>query len=149
MTIEEQINSGIKDAMKAKDKAKLDALRNVKKLILEAKTAPGAGDTITDEKCIQLIQKLVKQGEDSASIYKEQNRADLHDAEMAQVEVLRVFLPKQLTEEELTEALKAIIAEVGASSMKDLGKVMGTATKQLAGKTDGKAISAKVKELLQ
>ncbi|MBE6334202.1 MAG: GatB/YqeY domain-containing protein [Bacteroidales bacterium] len=149
MTIEEQINSGIKDAMKAKDKAKLDALRNVKKLILEAKTAPGAGDTITDEKCIQLIQKLVKQGEDSASIYKEQNRADLYDAEMAQVEVLRVFLPKQLTEEELTEALKTIIAEVGASSMKDLGKVMGTATKQLAGKADGKAISAKVKELLQ
>ena len=149
MTIEEQINSGIKDAMKAKDKAKLDALRNVKKLIREAKTAPGAGDTITDEKCIQLIQKLVKQGEDSASIYKEQNRADLYDAEMAQVEVLRVFLPKQLTEEELTEALKTIIAEVGASSMKDLGKVMGTATKQLAGKADGKAISAKVKELLQ
>lgn len=149
MTIEEQINSGIKDAMKAKDKAKLDALRNVKKLILEAKTAPGAGDTITDEKCIQLIQKLVKQGEDSASIYKEQNRADLYDAEMAQVEVLRVFLPKQLTEEELTEALKTIIAEVRASSMKDLGKVMGTATKQLAGKADGKAISAKVKELLQ
>lgn len=149
MTIEEQINSGIKDAMKAKDKAKLDALRNVKKLILEAKTAPGAGDTITDEKCIQLIQKLVKQGEDSASIYKEQNRADLYDAEMAQVEVLRVFLPKQLTEEEFTEALKTIIAEVGASSMKDLGKVMGTATKQLAGKADGKAISAKVKELLQ
>lgn len=149
MTIEEQINSGIKDAMKAKDKAKLDALRNVKKLILEAKTAPGAGDTITDEKCIQLIQKLVKQGEDSAAIYKEQNRADLYDGEMAQVEVLRVFLPKQLTEEELTEALKAIIAEVGATSMKDLGKVMGTATKQLAGKADGKAISAKVKELLQ
>lgn len=149
MTIEEQINSGIKDAMKAHDKAKLDALRNVKKLILEAKTAPGASDTITDEKCIQIIQKLVKQGEDSATIYKEQNRADLYDAEMAQVEVLRVFLPKQLTEEELTEALKAIIAQVGATSMKDLGKVMGTATKQLAGKADGKAISAKVKELLQ
>lgn len=149
MTIEEQINSGIKDAMKAHDKAKLDALRNVKKLILEAKTAPGASDTITDEKCIQIIQKLVKQGEDSATIYKEQNRADLYDAEMAQVEVLRVFLPKQLTEEELTEALKAIIAQVGATSMKELGKVMGTATKQLAGKADGKAISAKVKELLQ
>lgn len=149
MTIEEQINSGIKDAMKAHDKAKLDALRNVKKLILEAKTAPGASDTITDEKCIQIIQKLVKQGEDSATIYKEQNRVDLYDAEMAQVEVLRVFLPKQLTEEELTEALKAIIAQVGATSMKDLGKVMGTATKQLAGKADGKAISAKVKELLQ
>ena len=149
MTIEEQINSGIKDAMKAKDKAKLDALRNVKKLILEAKTAPGAGDTITDEKCIQIIQKLVKQGEDSAAIYSSQNRADLYDAEMAQVEALRVFLPKQLTEEELTDALKTIIAEVGATSMKDLGKVMGTATKQLAGKADGKAISAKVKELLQ
>ncbi len=149
MTIEEQINSGIKDAMKAKDKAKLDALRNVKKLILEAKTAPGAGDTITDEKCIQIIQKLVKQGEDSATIYKEQNRADLYDGEMAQVEALRVFLPKQLTEEELTEALKAIIAEVGATTMKDLGKVMGTATKQLSGKADGKAISAKVKDLLQ
>lgn len=148
MTIEEQINTGIKDAMKAKDKAKLDALRNVKKLILEAKTAPGAGDTITDEKCIQIIQKLVKQGEDSATIYKEQNRPDLYEAEMAQVEVLRVFLPKQLSEEELTDALKAIIAEVGATSIKDLGKVMGIATKQLAGKADGKAISAKVKELL-
>ena len=149
MTIEEQISTGIKDAMKAHDKARLDALRNVKKFILEAKTAPGAGATITDEKCIQIIQKLVKQGEDSAAIYSSQNRADLYDAEMAQVEALRVFLPKQLTEEELTDALKTIIAEVGATSMKDLGKVMGTATKQLAGKADGKAISAKVKELLQ
>ena len=128
MTIEEQVNDGIKNAMKAHDKVRLETMRNIKKVILEAKTRPGANDRIDDAECIKLIQKLAKQG--------------------GQVAVLEEFLPKQLDEAELTEALKAIIAEVGASSAKDMGKVMGTATKKLAGLADGKAISAKVKELL-
>ena len=134
MTIEEQVNDGIKNAMKAHDKVRLETMRNIKKVILEAKTRPGANDRIDDAECIKLIQKLAKQGKESAEIYRQQGREDL--------------LPKQLDEAELTEALKAIIAEVGASSAKDMGKVMGTATKKLAGLADGKAISAKVKELL-
>ena len=144
MTIEEQVNDGIKNAMKAHDKVRLETMRNIKKVILEAKTRPGANDRIDDAECIKLIQKLAKQGKESAEIYRQQGREDLY----AQVAVLEEFLPKQLDEAELTEALKAIIAEVGASSAKDMGKVMGTATKKLAGLADGKAISAKVKELL-
>lgn len=148
MTIEEQINNGIKDAMKAKDKVKLETLRNVKKVVLEAKTKPGAADTVSDEECIKIIQKLAKQGKDSATIYTEQGRADLASDELAQVAVLETFLPKQLTEVELTEALKTIITEVGAEGAKDMGKVMGVASKKLAGLAEGRAISAKVKELL-
>ena len=144
MTIEEQVNDGIKNAMKAHDKVRLETMRNIKKVILEAKTRPGANDRIDDAECIKLIQKLAKQGKESAEIYRQQGREDLYE----QVAVLEEFLPKQLDEAELTEALKAIIAEVGASSAKDMGKVMGTATKKLAGLADGKAISAKVKELL-
>ena len=109
---------------------------------------PGANDRIDDAECIKLIQKLAKQGKESAEIYRQQGREDLYEQESGQVAVLEEFLPKQLDEAELTEALKAIIAEVGASSAKDMGKVMGTATKKLAGLADGKAISAKVKELL-
>ena len=142
MTIEEQVNDGIKNAMKAHDKVRLETMRNIKKVILEAKTRPGANDRIDDAECIKLIQKLAKQGKESAEIYRQQGREDLYE------QVLEEFLPKQLDEAELTEALKAIIAEVGASSAKDMGKVMGTATKKLAGLADGKAISAKVKELL-
>ena len=148
MTIEEQVNDGIKNAMKAHDKVRLETMRNIKKVILEAKTRPGANDRIDDAECIKLIQKLAKQGKESAEIYRQQGREDLYEQESGQVAVLEEFLPKQLDEAELTEALKAIIAEVGASSAIDTGKVMGTATKKLAGLADGKAISAKVKELL-
>lgn len=148
MSLFDQISNDIKEAMKAKDKVRLETLRNVKKVFLEAKTAPGANDTLTDDTALKLIQKLVKQGKDSAQIYHGQGRPDLAAEEEAQVNVLEAYLPKQMSEEELTEALKAIIAQVGATSGKDMGKVMGVATKQLAGKAEGRAISAKVKELL-
>lgn len=148
MTIEEQVSGGIQSAMKNKDKVRLETLRNIKKAILEAKTRPGAGDGIDDAECIKIIQKLAKQGKDAAEIYKQQGREDLYEQEAGQVAVLEEFLPKQLSEEELTVALKEIIASVGASSPQDMGKVMGAATKKLAGLADGKAISAKVKELL-
>jgi uncharacterized protein YqeY len=142
------ISEDIKSAMKAKDKVKLETLRNIKKVFLEAKTAPGANDTLTDDAALKIMQKLVKQGKDSATLYKEQGRQDLADAELAQVAVIETYLPKQMSAEELEVALKAIIAEVGAEGPKDMGKVMGTATKKLAGLAEGRAISAKVKELL-
>lgn len=148
MTIEEQVNQGIKEAMKAHDKIRLETYRNIKKVILEAKTKPGANDQIDDAECLKIIQKLAKQSSESAAIYKEQGRMDLYEEESGQLEVLSSFLPKQMTEEELTAALREIIAATGAASAKDMGKVMGVATKQLAGKADGKVISAKVKELL-
>lgn len=148
MTIEEQVSEGIKDAMKAKDKVRLETLRNIKKVIIEEKTKSGAGDHIDDAGCIKIIQKLAKQSKESADIYKQQGREDLYEQESGQLVVLEGFLPQQMGDAELTEVLKAIIATVGASSPQDMGKVMGIATKQLAGKADGKAISAKVKELL-
>lgn len=148
ITIEEQVNQGIKDAMKAQDKVRLQTLRNIKKVMLEAKTLPGAADTLSDEEVMKIIRKLAKQSADSAEIYRQQGREDLYAEESAQLEVLNSFLPKQMSDEELTVVLKAIIAETGATSARDMGKVMGAATKQLAGKADGKAISAKVKELL-
>ena len=148
MSLFDQISNDIKEAMKAKDKVRLETLRNVKKVFLEAKTAPGANDTLTDDAALKRIQKLVKQGKDSAEIYKGQGREDLAEGELAQVAVLEVYLPKQMSEAELEAALKEIIAEVGATSAKDMGKVMGTATKRLAGQAEGRAISAKVKELL-
>ena len=142
------ISNDIKEAMKAKDKVRLETLRNIKKVFLEAKTAPGANDTLTDDAAMKIMQKLVKQGKDSATLYNEQGRADLAEAELAQVAVIETYLPKQMSAEELEAALKAIIAEVGAEGPKDMGKVMGTATKKLAGLAEGRAISAKVKELL-
>lgn len=148
MSLFDQISNDIKEAMKAKDKVRLETLRNVKKVFLEAKTAPGANDELTDDTALKLIQKLVKQGKDSAEIYKGQGREDLAEGELAQVAVLEAYLPKQMSEAELEVALKAIIAEVGATSAKDMGKVMGVATKRLAGQAEGRAISAKVKELL-
>lgn len=148
MTIEEQVNNGIKESMKGHDKIALEAYRNIKKVILEAKTKPGANNEIDDAECLKLIQKLAKQSVESATIYKEQNRMDLYEEENGQLQILNTFLPKQMTDEELTAALKAIIASVGATSPKEMGKVMGVATKQLAGKADGKAISEKVKALL-
>ena len=148
MEMFDRISNDIKDAMKAKDKVRLETLRNIKKVFLEAKTAPGANDTLTDEAAIKIMQKLVKQGKDSATLYSEQGRADLADAELAQVAVIETYLPKQMSAEELEAALRTIIAEVGATGPKDMGKVMGTATKKLAGLAEGRAISAKVKELL-
>ena len=148
MEMFDRISNDIKDAMKAKDKVRLETLRNIKKVFLEAKTAPGANDTLTDDAAMKIMQKLVKQGKDSATLYAEQGRADLAEAELAQVAVIETYLPKQMSAEELETALKAIIAEVGAEGPKDMGKVMGTATKKLAGLAEGRAISAKVKELL-
>ena len=148
MEMFDHISNDIKEAMKAKDKVRLETLRNIKKVFLEAKTAPGANDTLTDDTAMKIMQKLVKQGKDSATLYNEQGRADLAEAELAQVAVIETYLPKQMSAEELEVALKAIIAEVGAEGPKDMGKVMGTATKKLAGLAEGRAISAKVKELL-
>ena len=144
----DRISNDIKEAMKAKDKVRLETLRNIKKVFLEAKTAPGANDTLTDDAAMKIMQKLVKQGKDSATLYNEQGRADLAEAELAQVAVIETYLPKQMSAEELEVALKAIIAEVGAEGPKDMGKVMGTATKKLAGLAEGRAISAMVKQLL-
>lgn len=148
MNLFDQISNDIKEAMKARDKVRLEALRNVKKYFLEAKTAPGAADELTDDAALKIIQKLVKQGKDSATLYTEQGRADLAEAELAQVAAIEVYLPKQMTEGELTAALQGIIAETGAAGPKDMGRVMGVATKQLAGRAEGRAISAKVKALL-
>lgn len=148
MALFEQISEDIKAAMKARDKVALETLRNVKKVFLEAKTAPGANDTLTDEDALKLMQKLVKQGKDAAQIYVDQNRQDLADEELAQVAVIERYLPKMLSTEELEAAVKQIIEAVGATSMKDMGKVMGTATKQLAGKAEGRAINEMVKKLL-
>ena len=148
MDLFERVSEDIKNAMKAKDKVALETLRNVKKVFLEAKTAPGANDTLTDADALKLLQKLVKQGKDSASIYVGQGRQDLADAELAQVAVLEKYLPKQMTPEELEAELKKIIAEVEATSAKDMGKVMGVASKALAGKAEGRAISEAVKRLL-
>ena len=144
----DQISNDIKEAMKARDKVRLETLRNVKKVFLEAKTAPGANDTLSDSNAMKILQKLAKQGKESAETYKQQNRADLADAELAQVAVIEEHLPKPFTPEEIEEAVSTIIAQTGATSMKDMGKVMGVATKQLAGKADGTAISAMVKKLL-
>ena len=148
MDLFERVSEDIKNAMKAKDKVALETLRNVKKVFLEAKTAPGANDTLTEADALKLLQKLVKQGKDSAAIYVGQNRQDLADAELAQVAVLEKYLPKQMSAEELEAELKKIIAEVGASTAKDMGKVMGVASKALAGKAEGRAISEAVKRLL-
>ena len=138
----------MKDAMKAKDEVALRSLRAIKAAIINAKTAEGAHGEIKAEDEIKLVQKLVKQRKDSLDIYTQQNRADLAQKEEEEIAVIEQFLPKQMSEEELKEEVKAIIASVGASSPADMGKVMGVASKQLAGKAEGKAISAAVKELL-
>ncbi|MEG0498368.1 MAG: GatB/YqeY domain-containing protein [Alistipes sp.] len=148
MSLEQTISKGIMDAMKAKDTVRLSVLRNIKKYIIEAKTAGVEISELSDADVLKIITKLAKQGSDSAAIYAEQNRADLAAEEQAQVAVLQSFLPKQLTADELTAAVRAIIAQTGVTSLKELGKVMGVASKQLAGQADGKDISAKVKELL-
>lgn len=148
MDLFEKVSEDIKNAMKAKDKVALETLRNIKKCFLEAKTAPGANDSLTDADALKIMQKLVKQGKDSAAVYTEQGRQDLAEAELAQVAVIERYLPKPMGAEELETALKAIIAQVGAAGPKDMGKVMGVASKSLAGKAEGRAISEAVKRLL-
>jgi len=148
MTLFDQISEDIKSAMKARDKVRLETLRNIKKVFLEAKTAPGANDTLADADALKIISKLAKQGKETAATYTQAGRQDLADAELAQVEVLESYLPKQLSQDEIEAEVKKIIAEVGATSMKEMGKVMGTASKQLAGKADGRVISEIVKKLL-
>jgi len=148
MTLFDQISEDIKSAMKAHDKVRLETLRNIKKVFLEAKTAPGANDTLTDADALKIISKLAKQGKETATTYTQAGRQDLADAELEQVEVLESYLPKQLSAEEIEAEVKKIIAEVGATSMKEMGKVMGAASKQLAGKADGRVISEIVKKLL-
>lgn len=148
MTLFEQVSKDIVVAMKAKDKVRLQALRNIKKYFIEAKTAPGADDTLEDAAALKILAKLAKQGRDTAALYTEQGRPDLAEEEMAQAQVVEEYLPKALSAEELEAEVKAIIAETGAASPKDMGKVMGVATKKLAGRADGKAISALVKQLL-
>lgn len=148
MSLQTKVMDALKEAMKAKDTIALESLRAIKSAILLAKTEAGAAAELAEEEELKLLQKLVKQRKDSAALYAQQGRNDLAEPELAQVAVIEKFLPKQLSEAEVTEAVKAIIAEVGATSAKDIGKVMGVATKQLAGKTDGKVISAIVKSLL-
>lgn len=148
MDIFEKVSKDIIAAMKAKDKMRLEALRNVKKFFIEAKTAPGANDTLDDATALKILSKLAKQGRDTAALYKEQNRPDLAEEEDAQAAIIEEYLPKALSAEELETEVKAIIAETGATSMKEMGKVMGVASKKLAGRADGKAISALVKQLL-
>ena len=148
MTLFDQISEDIKKAMLAKDKVALDALRGVKKEFLEAKTAKGGDGELHDDQAIRCMQKLCKQRKESAEMYAAAGRNELAGEELAQMRVIEQYLPKQLSEEELVERLKNIISELGAQGPKDMGKVMGTATKALAGLADGKIISAKVKELL-
>ena len=148
MDLFDRISEDIKKAMLARDAQRLDALRGVKKEFLEAKTAKGSDGTLPDSRATQILAKMIKQRKESAAIYTEQNRPELAETELAQAAIIEEYMPKQLTDEELTEALRAIIARVGATSPKDMGKVMGVASKELAGKAEGRAISAKVKELL-
>lgn len=148
MSLFDQISEDIKKAMLAKDAIALQTLRGVKKEFIEAKTAKDAQGELTDEMATRILTKMVKQRKDAAEIFHTQNRQDLADGELAEVAIIETYLPKQMTEAELEAALKEIITQVGATSAKEMGKVMGVASKQLAGKAEGKAISAKVKELL-
>ena len=144
----DQISEDIKAAMKARDKVRLDTLRNIKKVFLEAKTAPGANDTLEDADALKIIQKLAKQGKEAAQTFIQNGRQDLADEDLAQVAVMEEYLPKPLSAEEIETAVRDIIDKVGATSMKDMGKVMGMAAKQLAGRADGGTISSIVKKLL-
>jgi uncharacterized protein YqeY len=148
MSLEQKIMGDLKTAMLAKDEKALRSLRAIKAAILLAKTSEGASGDLKEEDEIKLLQKLVKQRKDSLEIFQQQNRNDLAQKEKEEIEVIEKFLPKQLSADELRSELAAIITEVGASSPADMGKVMGAATKKFAGKAEGKAISALVKELL-
>lgn len=148
MSLEVKIQDEIKAAMLAKEKVKLEALRAIKAAILLEKTSDGSA-TVSDDAVLKIIMKLVKQRKESAELYSSRNRADLAENELAEAAFMEVYLPKQLSGEELEAELVKIIEQVGAKSPQDMGKVMGTATKQLAGRADGKAISVAVKKLLQ
>ncbi len=148
MSLFDTISNDIKSAMLAKDRVKLEALRGVKKEFIEAKTAKGGSGELSDDAALKILAKMVKQRRESAAIYVEQNRPELAESELAEAAVIEAYMPKQLTEEELTAELQAIIAEVGAAGPQDMGKVMGVASKRLAGRADGRAISTKVKDLL-
>ena len=144
----ETINDEIKKAMLARDKVRLEALRGIKKELLEAKTAKSATENLSEETVIAILQKMVKQRKDSAQIYIAQGRTDLAEVEVEQYDVIQEYLPAQLSPDELEEAIKKIIADTGATSLKEMGKVMGVASKALAGKTEGRLISEMVKKLL-
>lgn len=144
----DKISSDIKAAMLAKDKVRLETLRGIKKEFIEAKTAPGANGGLSDEQALKILAKMAKQRRETAEIYASQNRPELAQNELAEASVIEEYLPKPFTDEELAAALRQIIATVGATSAKEMGRVMGVASKQLAGRADGKAISAKVRELL-
>ena len=148
MTLFDQISEDIKAAMKARDKVRLETLRNIKKVFLEAKTAPGANDTLEDADALKILQKLAKQGRETAQTYIDNNRQDLADEELARAKVIEEYLPKPLSEEEIEKEVKDIIAQTGAQGMKDMGKVMGMASKKMAGRADGRDISTIVKKLL-
>lgn len=148
MAFLEVITEEIKKAMLAKDRIRLEALRGIKKELLEAKTAKGATQELSDEATVAILQKMVKQRKDSAEIYTAQNRVDLAGPEIEQMKVIQEFLPAQLSGEELESAIRAIIDKCGATSMKEMGKVMGIATKQLSGKAEGRAVSEMVRKLL-
>ncbi len=148
MDLFDRISADIKAAMLARDKVRLETLRGIKKEFLEAKTAKGGDGTLPDDAATKILAKMAKQRHETALIYDEQNRPELRDNELAEAAVIEEYLPKQLTAEELTAELQAIIAEVGATSPKEMGKVMGVASKKLAGRADGKVISARVRELL-
>lgn len=148
MLLFDRISEDIKAAMKARDKERLEALRNIKKVMIEARAAKGAGSELTDEESQKVIAKLAKQGSDSAAIYHEQGREELYHQEMAQVKVYDSYLPEKLSDDELEKAIRDIVQRTGASSMKDMGKVMGIASKELAGKAEGGDIAAKVRGLL-
>ena len=147
MSLQTKVMEALKEAMKAKDTVALESLRAIKSAILLARTEAGASEELSEADELKLLQKLVKQRKDSAALYTQQGRNDLAEPELAQMAVIEKFLPAQLSEAEVEEALKGIIAQVGATSPKDMGKVMGAATKQLAGKADGKLISDIVKKL--
>lgn len=148
MSLFDQICNDIKAAMLARDKQRLEALRGIKKEFIEAKTAKGSDGELHDDVALKILSKMAKQRRESAQIYTEQNRPDLAEPELAEAAVIESYLPQPMSEAELEEAIKAIIAEVGATSVKEMGKVMGAASKKLSGKADGKAISEKVKALL-
>jgi len=148
MSLDQNMNTALKEAMKAKDEVKLRTLRAIKSAFLVAKTAPGSSHELTDADELKIIQKLYKQRKDSCDIFMEQGREDLAKTEKEEMAILEAFLPKQMSDDELSATLKAIIEQTGASSPKDMGKVMGMATKQLSGKADGKRISGIVRQLL-
>jgi uncharacterized protein YqeY len=148
MSLEQKVMAEMKDAMKSKDESTLRGLRAIKAEIIKAKTEPGAGGEVSSDKELSMLQKMMKQRKDSLEIYQQQNRPDLAKKEEEEIAVIEKFLPKQLSAEELKSELQQIIVETGASSPADMGKVMGAATKKLAGRADGKTISATVKELL-